>query len=190
MKTGKTRDYFFGRVMPDNCICAEIGVRTGDNADRILRLSNPQKLYLIDSWDFFKSEKLTDPKELSQIYNLEEWYRRVVDKYKNNKNVEIIRELSVIASKQFEDNYFDWVYIDAAHDYESVMEDIESWWTKVKQNGYLCGHDYEDPSTKTGNGVKLAVDEFCEKNNLELYYKGIGGLSSDGNPTEWCVLKN
>lgn len=50
----------------------------------------------------------------------------------------------------------DFVYIDAAHDYESVCSDIAHWAPKVKRGGLICGHDYGKES-----GVKEAVDEFC-----------------------------
>lgn len=187
MKTEKTivgnsREYLFGRILPDNCICAEIGVRTGDNADRILTLSNPKELYLIDPWDWFKVKNEPDPEQMSKIYNMEEWYQRVKNKYINKDNVKIIRESSVESSKQFEDEYFDWVYIDAAHDYLSVKEDCESWWSKIKQGGYLCGHDYRLNEEKEG-GVTKAVNEFLIKNNLELYYKG----DEQGDTSEWCT---
>ena len=36
----------------------------------------------------------------------------------------------------------DFVFLDAAHDYENVKEDILSWYPKVKVGGWLTGHDY------------------------------------------------
>jgi predicted O-methyltransferase YrrM len=37
---------------------------------------------------------------------------------------------------------YDVVFIDALHDYESVKQDIDLWWPRVRPGGYLCGHDY------------------------------------------------
>jgi methyltransferase family protein len=37
---------------------------------------------------------------------------------------------------------FDVVFIDALHDYESVVQDISMWWPKVREGGFLCGHDF------------------------------------------------
>lgn len=177
---GNSRDYFFGRILPDNGICAEIGVRTGDNAERILNLSMPKQLYLIDCWDFTKS-RCDNGEQMNKTYNPQEWFERISNKYGNRNNVEVLRKTSFEASQQFEDNYFDWAYIDAAHDYESVMEDCEVWWPKIKRGGFLCGHDYR------GN-VRKAVDDFIKKNNLELYYKGSESDNVSGDVSEWCII--
>jgi hypothetical protein len=50
----------------------------------------------------------------------------------------------------------DLVFIDAAHDYESVKADIKAWTPHVKPGGILCGHDY---GVSFLPGVKEAVDE-------------------------------
>lgn len=56
----------------------------------------------------------------------------------------------------------DFVYTDAAHDYENVKADILAWLPKVRENGIIAGHDYYSPTP----GVIQAVDEiFGEKMN-------------------------
>lgn len=64
-----------------------------------------------------------------------------------------VRETSTNAAKLYSDESLDFVFIDAAHDYDSVKEDIESWYPKIKIGGFLAGHDYNHPP------VKNAVDE-------------------------------
>jgi len=73
-----------------------------------------------------------------------------------------IRLSSVEASKRYEDNSLDVVFIDAAHDYDNVIQDIKCWLPKVKQGGYIAGHDYWG----NGNGVCRAVDEIL--NSFEV----------------------
>jgi Methyltransferase domain len=64
-----------------------------------------------------------------------------------------VRMDSVSASRLYEDESLDFVFIDAAHDYESVKADIKAWYPKVKIGGTIAGHDYNWQS------VKKAVDE-------------------------------
>lgn len=58
------------------------------------------------------------------------------------------------AYKLFNNNSIDFLFIDADHSYEGVMEDIKFWYPKVITGGVISGHDYD------WTGVKQAVDEF------------------------------
>lgn len=49
----------------------------------------------------------------------------------------------------------DLIFIDAAHDYESVRDDIKSLLPFVKKDGIICGHDYR----LCYDGLRQAVDE-------------------------------
>ena len=73
------------------------------------------------------------------------------------------------------ENELDFVYIDASHSYESVKEDMENYWTKVRKGGLLAGHDL--PMYP----VAKAVVEFATKNNLDVISK-----FKDG---EWIIIK-
>ena len=61
-----------------------------------------------------------------------------------------IRETSVDASKLYEDESLDFVFIDANHDYEPVLADVLSWLPKVKKGGIMAGHDWQSPSVRKG----------------------------------------
>jgi predicted O-methyltransferase YrrM len=87
-----------------------------------------------------------------------------IDYYnETKKNIESIKEKvnlikndSLSECKNYSDEFFDVVYIDASHDYESVKKDIQEWIPKVKSGGIICGDDYTDGWP----GVKKAVNEF------------------------------
>lgn len=49
----------------------------------------------------------------------------------------------------------DVVFIDALHDYDSVMKDISLWWPLVREGGFICGHDFQHKFP----GVMRAVAE-------------------------------
>jgi hypothetical protein len=36
----------------------------------------------------------------------------------------------------------DYIMVDGAHEHEAVMDDIENWWPKLKENGVMFGDDF------------------------------------------------
>lgn len=64
-----------------------------------------------------------------------------------------IRLPSTEAAKLYSDSSLDFVFIDAAHDYENVRADLRAWRPKVKAGGILAGDDFPY------EGVKRAVIE-------------------------------
>ena len=60
----------------------------------------------------------------------------------------------------------DLVYIDAAQDYDSVINDLRSWYPLIENHGILCGDDWRVCD------VQSAVTEFAQEKNLFLYTKG------------------
>lgn len=52
-------------------------------------------------------------------------------------------------------SFFDLIFIDAAHDYESVKEDIRIAFKAIAPGGIICGHDYHSD----GEGVLKAVNQ-------------------------------
>jgi predicted O-methyltransferase YrrM len=68
-----------------------------------------------------------------------------------NSNVNKLKMTSEAASQLFEDQSLDFCYIDAEHKFESVNKDIQLWLPKVKNGGWIAGHDISIP------GVSAAV---------------------------------
>lgn len=65
-----------------------------------------------------------------------------------------IIKTSVDSAAMYADKSLDFVFIDADHEYSSMIQDIPAWLPKIKPGGYLAGHDYPGWA-----GVKQAVDE-------------------------------
>ena len=95
-------------------------------------------------------------------------YEEVKNKFSNNSKVRIVRDYSVNAAKMFDNEYFDFVYLDGDHGYEAVLKDLEVWYPKLKKYGVMCGDDYGHPS---GLGVIKAVYEFAYKHKVIVNYE-------------------
>lgn len=120
----------------------EIGSFKGRSAHALLS-GLAKKVTCIDTWNYFKDGVWSDN-------NIYQEFLDNVKKISNNGRLQIIRDLSVNASKQFDDKSIDMVFIDAGHSVEDVRSDIEAWFPKAKK--IICGHDYNWP------GVQEAVD--------------------------------
>jgi hypothetical protein len=64
---------------------------------------------------------------------------------------------STAAANLYSDNSIDFVFIDAAHDYDSVVADIKAWYPKVKPGGMLSGHDYPHLPVRRAVADQLAT---------------------------------
>ncbi len=73
--------------------------------------------------------------------------------------VVIHRDYSSNVAGSFDDEYFDWIYIDGNHQYDFVKQDLDRYYPKVKVGGFLAGDDYGSEGWWQ-NGVQKAVDEF------------------------------
>lgn len=161
----EARSLFYSLLPQGGKVC-EVGVYAGKNSQRILSNNKPSKLFLVDLWKSFSGED-------GQLDHSQATFDRALDQVKasfdNNPDVDIIVGDATETAATFEDEYFDWVYIDASHDYKSVYDQLNVWYPKVKKGGYLAGHDYSlrDNQQKKW-GVSRAVNQFCAENNLQI----------------------
>ena len=140
----------------DDANFAEVGVYEGQSISflgvEVINQNKNIKLHCIDNWNGVDIR-------LEQL------------KYNFHENTYPIRHLlntvdlpSTEAVQEYPDEYFEFVFIDAAHDLVNVIRDIKAWYPKVKKGGVLAGHDYPNFA-----GVKKAVDLFfpnCKKDEL------------------------
>jgi len=160
------------RQMGYKRIC-EVGVSKGAFLS-VLAVSNPSHLVGVDVWDKYDKEAYRSIPHYNRIFphdqnkiwreNVQSWAE------KSDLKIDIVVNFSVEASKQFEDGYFDFVYIDANHTYNSVIADLEAWYPKIRKGGMLAGHDYFNWTRDEGKVVincKDGIDYFMKKHNKE-----------------------
>ena len=158
----------------------EIGVKEGAFAKMMLRnWKSCEKYHLVDLW-----AQQTNYKDAANVDNTEQeqFYQRaqtVLGEYKNK--TEFHRMLSTEASKKFEKESIDFIYVDARHDYCGVKEDLEHYWPILKPGGIIAGHDYHENSevrnqdwglcadgTRNEMAVKGAVNDFFLPKGLTI----------------------
>jgi glycosyltransferase involved in cell wall biosynthesis len=148
----------------------EIGAWMGRGTTKISELLEEHKLgsilYSIDTFEGSIEHNKSDQYNeiLPKLYN--QYLSNIYHK-DAVRNTRVIRGSSTEIVNQFPDNFADCIYIDAAHDYESVKRDIELWLPKLTDNGILCGDDYPD-----WPGVKKAVDELAKEKGYKVYNTG------------------
>lgn len=165
--------------LPKKIKFAELGVFKGEFSEIILKNLEPDELYLID---IFSGLMCSGDKDGNNIIytNLDIEYYKLIEKYKDISNVKIIKNKTTDFLNTLSDDYLDGVYIDADHSHDSVFSDLELSRKKVKNNGYIIGHDY---TREMFPGTFDAVNLFCDKYNLHISY-----LTEDRCPT--YLIKN
>ena len=144
----------------DKIKIAEIGVYKGRGTAlwnvELINRGIDYEYYAIDRFEGSEEHKVSDdiPHYEVALNNL----IPIKDK------INLIKSDSIEASQTYPDAYFDIMYIDAAHDYESVKKDILAWLPKLKDGGAICGDDY----ISGWPGVIQAVDEIFGKHNINV----------------------
>jgi glycosyltransferase involved in cell wall biosynthesis len=145
---------------------AEIGVYRGGLSQFIHSRWLGKKLHLIDRWREVEGHcDITNRPQVEQDAICE----KVKEFFKNDEDVNIIRDDSLNAARGFGDGQLDWVYIDADH--MDLKADLEAWVPKVRKGGLVAGHDYYNGENQFAKfQVKRDVDEFVAQGSYELKF--------------------
>lgn len=149
-----------------NVIC-ELGVREGKNFHDMIE-SNPTEAVAVDPW---KEDGIQSRNDLGQKQaQLDALYENFKKSTADKPFVKIFRDYSFNVVKEFPDEYFDVVYIDADHTYQACLQDMRDWYPKVKKGGVLCGDDYRVANFRgVVFGVIEAVDTFTKENKVDFF---------------------
>jgi hypothetical protein len=152
-------------------IGAEVGVRKG-KFTKILCEANPDlKMYCIDPWMPYGRAYYTKEKQ----DHLFEVCKKTLEPY----NAVIIRKTSMDAVRDFEYDSIDFVYIDANHEFDFVMEDIIHWSRRVRPGGIVACHDFH-----YGSNVDVfeAVTAYTRAHHIDPWY-----VTKEAQPTAYWV---
>lgn len=123
----------------------EVGCKEGRTVGALLAQCPQIRAIAIDPW--IKQEAGDDPtRETYENWDFAEIERVFWENVgEHKKRCQMLRDTSEDAAKltlQDADQMFDVVFIDALHDYDSVVQDISLWWPLVREGGFLALHDY------------------------------------------------
>jgi len=145
---------------PTNSHFVEVGTWKGMSAAymavEIINSGKNIKFDCVDTWDFVPSQTEIP---LHMFDNLYEVFLKNIEPVKHQINP--VKALSWDGAAFYKDNSLDFIFIDAAHDYESVKKDINAWYPKVKKEGIIGGHDYT-----WCDDVRRAVNEFFKNKTI------------------------
>jgi len=134
----------------------EIGVYLGESTEIFARYMN--SVYAVDPW-----RTGYDPKDVASRENGADIMKQYIDRVHPLTNVRTLHMSGMEASRMFQDASLDVVYIDANHAYYAVLEDIRTWYPKVKIGGVISGHDYQMA------GVRQAVNEMLPGREITTF---------------------
>ena len=156
----------------DKNIGIELGVAEGIYARRMIESNKFKRFYGVDIYN--------------DIHDTEEYCQTL--KYIGFKDprYSLFRMDFESATTLFEDEYFDFIYIDGfAHTGEEGGKTLQQWYEKLKIDGVLAGDDYHDDWPL----VKWAVNDFVLQIGAEL---NVTTGKEDGDyskyPT-WFIVK-
>lgn len=129
---------------PELKVGAEIGVAGGQHIKALMENTEIEKMYGIDpyydeGWDMHGCFDIK--KDYGGFDGLYGEVRDMLSVY--GSRVDLIRKTSVEAAPDFEDGCLDFVFIDGFHDYKNCFNDISFWHYRVREGGYVMGHDWD-----------------------------------------------
>ncbi|TKT80436.1 class I SAM-dependent methyltransferase [Aquamicrobium sp. LC103] len=146
--------------LPHNGVAAEIGAAFGDYTAEILEKNRPSQLFLIDAWESDRYKQ--------GLEKIKDTFREVISAGK----LQFRQGYSTEKLAEFDDEFFDWVYIDTNHSYGTTWKELQLCHAKVKRDGRIAGHDF-----CTGNvidpvpyGVIEACNRFCHDYGWQYEY--------------------
>ncbi|MEI6213398.1 MAG: class I SAM-dependent methyltransferase [Desulfuromonadales bacterium] len=144
--------------LPDKAKILEIGSFQGGSTYSIGRaVENTEiELYCLDPWSNYQAQ--SDFSDFASCTISDD--TRIMNNFIRNTSfigdkLRMLKGKSEAFATLLAGMNFDMIFIDGAHDYKSVCNDIKIAFSALKPGGLICGHDYHNH----GHGVVQAVTE-------------------------------
>jgi len=147
-------------ICPDPKFGCEVGIWKGLLSNKLLSNFPNMELYMVDAW-----------LPQRRPWNQQKMLGIMKDAYENTVSFHRRRIILVGKSTQvvhlIPDGVLDFVYIDADHSKQSVLEDLDHWYPKVRSGGFVGGHDYL-ARYKKFPGCTEAINEWTKKHEYSF----------------------
>jgi hypothetical protein len=130
-------------------VMVEIGSYAGESTSIFMSTGKIKQLTAVDPWQngYDDRDAASYAIDMSKV---EKMFDARVSPFDNVKKFKMTGDEAV---KRFEDASLDLVYIDGCHTYEAVKNDIQKWLPKIKESGFIAGHDWGFKA------IKKAIEE-------------------------------
>ena len=153
--------------IPEGAKIAEIGVALGEFSEVLLKAIHPSHFYAVDMFSDTMEGFWGGKQFKGAGITHEQYYSNKFKSFIENGKLSMHKGISWEVIKEIPDDSLDYAYIDAAHDYESVRNDINAIYPKMKKHSILQFNDY---TFLQDFGVIPAVNEFVIKTNSEVLF--------------------
>lgn len=133
--------------LPNNISMIEVGCYAGESAQIFLKSGKISVLYAVDIWE----DEFGWYKQVDNHHNFSLVEKAFDEKVKNYDVKKYKMNLSKAKSYLPK---VDFIYIDANHEYEYVLSDINNSKELIKDGGYIGGHDYTNQTPGVINAVR------------------------------------
>lgn len=180
----------------------ELGVLDGNNAECLMAHLDPAKTVLVDSWsadvskgycefdqlppwmlpidaplfESYYGGSLSDQATFDRLYGI------VRERFAGRPDIEIIRNDTISAFEVLHDrfgNTFDFVYVDANHNYEYVLRDLLYYEYLLAPEGVLMLNDCNH--SRNGNSMNLGVLEAVSNFIKRSEFRPVALTNNDGS---------
>ena len=150
-----------------NGLGVEVGCLNGVNARNMVSTWNCRLMYLVDTWGTHIPELYRERTDWTNFLECKRECEILAKDYPGRVKLHQGKSLDCVGV--YPDESFEFIYLDGAHDYHSVIADCVAWWPKLKKGGLLGMHDanYNDTVWPAYNEVKRAIESWMPFMSLE-----------------------
>lgn len=167
---------------------AEIGVAEGVFSEVMCQTIPDLELYCVDIWYPYRGNRWSGSTERNEHH-----FKAATERLAKY-NTHIIRAMSMEATKFIKDGSLDFVFIDANHAFDYVMQDLIEWSKKVRLGGIVSGDDYYQfkKDHQDFGGVVGAVDAYTKAHGIKFeltdpYLDKIKDRGCQEQPVYWWI---